>query len=151
MFNDETGHDFTFTSTYDVAYAERGIFKQELTSIISYNRSSGQNENPMAASAAANFPAPNVALSTDIRPTGSRSELIPNDTRQPSLLPGNYSTTEIRLRKRVLMTHPELGALHRELVASGQISETEFWEGREVGVCEVSLKTKPLKKISNSI
>lgn len=30
------------------------------------------------------------------------------------------------------MNNPELGALHRELVMSGQITEAEFWDGREV-------------------
>jgi hypothetical protein len=30
------------------------------------------------------------------------------------------------------MSNPELGALHRDLVMGGQITEAEFWEGREV-------------------
>ena len=30
------------------------------------------------------------------------------------------------------MSNPELGTLHRELVMSGQITEAEFWDGREV-------------------
>jgi transcription initiation factor TFIIH subunit 1 len=30
------------------------------------------------------------------------------------------------------VSNPELGALHRDLVMSGQITEAEFWEGREV-------------------
>lgn len=30
------------------------------------------------------------------------------------------------------MSNPELGALHRDLVMSGQITEADFWDGREV-------------------
>lgn len=41
------------------------------------------------------------------------------------------------------MSDPELGALHRELVAiSGQLTEAEFWEGREViqtSLCKLTL------------
>jgi hypothetical protein len=36
------------------------------------------------------------------------------------------------LAKKVLVKTPELTALHHELVVSGQITETEFWDGREV-------------------
>jgi hypothetical protein len=39
------------------------------------------------------------------------------------------------LRKRVLRKNPTLKVLHRELVSKGrQITEDEFWDGREV--CE---------------
>jgi transcription initiation factor TFIIH subunit 1 len=30
------------------------------------------------------------------------------------------------------MSNPDLGSLHRDLVMSGQITEAEFWDGREV-------------------
>ena len=36
------------------------------------------------------------------------------------------------LRKAVLNKHPDLKKLHRALVLSDQISEEEFWSGREV-------------------
>ena len=44
----------------------------------------------------------------------------------------NDPVNDFRIRKKVLVKTPELAALHRELVMSGQITETEFWEGREV-------------------
>jgi hypothetical protein len=37
-----------------------------------------------------------------------------------------------RFAKKVLVKTPELTALHCELVVSSQITETEFWDGREV-------------------
>lgn len=54
-----------------------------------------------------------------------------SDGRTP-IIPGSDPTSDFRLRKKVLMSNPELGALHRGLVMSGQITEAEFWEGREV-------------------
>jgi transcription initiation factor TFIIH subunit 1 len=44
----------------------------------------------------------------------------------------NDPINDFRIRKKVLVKTPELAALHRELVMSGQITETEFWDGREV-------------------
>jgi transcription initiation factor TFIIH subunit 1 len=41
---------------------------------------------------------------------------------------------EQKLKIKVLGKNPNLKLLHRELVMGGQISEKEFWEGREVGV-----------------
>lgn len=55
------------------------------------------------------------------------------EQRNVTIIPGNDPATDVRLRKTILMSDPELGALHRELVAvSGQLSEAEFWAGREV-------------------
>ena len=39
-------------------------------------------------------------------------------------------------RLQIFLTTPELAALHRELVMGGHITESEFWEGREV--CSVT-------------
>jgi transcription initiation factor TFIIH subunit 1 len=39
---------------------------------------------------------------------------------------------QMKLKMRVLNKNVNLKALHRELVLGGQISEKEFWEGREV-------------------
>ena len=36
------------------------------------------------------------------------------------------------VRSRLLKKNAELNALHTELVRTGQISDDEFWEGREV-------------------
>ncbi|EJU04050.1 hypothetical protein DACRYDRAFT_105115 [Dacryopinax primogenitus] len=37
---------------------------------------------------------------------------------------------ENQLRRSVLLKHPPLAALHRQLVLSGQLTETDFWQGR---------------------
>lgn len=45
---------------------------------------------------------------------------------------------DVEIRKRVLAKSPELAKLHGELVITGQVSEVEFWEGREVCACHTS-------------
>jgi transcription initiation factor TFIIH subunit 1 len=54
------------------------------------------------------------------------------DRRGTPVITGGDPAAEFRLRKKVLMNNPELGALHRDLVMTGQITEAEFWDGREV-------------------
>jgi transcription initiation factor TFIIH subunit 1 len=128
LVNDEAGHNFTFTSPSAVAYVEREAFKQELTNIISRNRSAAptplQKPTPLAAiSTPAKTPAP--------IPSTSRATSVSSDTRTP-ILSGIDAATDFRLRKKVLLSNPELLALHKELVMSGHITESEFWDGREV-------------------
>ena len=41
---------------------------------------------------------------------------------------------ETKLKMKVLAKNPNLRALHKELVRGQQISEREFWEGREVSL-----------------
>jgi transcription initiation factor TFIIH subunit 1 len=64
------------------------------------------------------------------------ASVVASDRRTPSLPPtgpiGNGDTAnEFRLKKKVLLADPELATLHRELVMTGQITELEFWEGRD--------------------
>lgn len=44
----------------------------------------------------------------------------------------NDPTKDFQIRQKILNKNPELMNLHVELVRTGQISEEEFWEGREV-------------------
>jgi transcription initiation factor TFIIH subunit 1 len=119
-----------------VALTERETFKAQLTTIISNNRAAReagvlqppQTSTPTTASppngAAHNrTPAPGPS-----RASTSRAESV-SSTRGT---PVNDPVNDFRIRKKVLVKTPELAALHRELVMSGQITETEFWEGREV-------------------
>jgi transcription initiation factor TFIIH subunit 1 len=137
--NDSNGHNFTFTSPQ--ALTERETFKAQLTTIISNNRAAREggvlpspqqtSSVPAAPASSANgathhrggAPAP-----TPSRPSTSRAESV-SSTRGT---PVNDPVHDFRIRKKVLVKTPELAALHRELVVSGQITETEFWEGREV-------------------
>ncbi|KAF8973104.1 hypothetical protein BDZ97DRAFT_1691833 [Flammula alnicola] len=143
LVGDDTGHNFTFTSPQPVAISEREKFKQELTSIISRNRSASDNlprpnvppintSNSLPVSAAptpaALTPKPAV---TPSRPSVSRAASVASERRGTPVIAGNDPASEFRLRKKVLMSNPELGALHRDLVMTGQITEAEFWDGRE--------------------
>ncbi|KAI9442503.1 hypothetical protein H4582DRAFT_2110044 [Lactarius indigo] len=117
--NDSNGHNFAFTSPPPVALTEREMFKAQLTTIISNNR---------AARDTGAIQPPQTGVKT---PTSSS-----NDSRAESVsshrgTPVNDPINDFHIRKKVLLNTPELAALHRELVMSGQITETEFWEGRE--------------------
>lgn len=137
LVGDGSGRDFTFTSSpQSTAYTERETFKREITTIISRNRTV-TDANIKAPSAA---PTPAVVSNAPTpRPHGvsrhssSRAPSVSSDGKTP-VIPGSDPTTDFRLRKKVLMSNPELGTLHRDLVMSGQITESEFWEGREVRI-----------------
>jgi len=139
--NDNNGHNFTFTSP--LALTERESFKAQLTTIISNNRAareagvlqSPQTSVPLAPSSAANGATQRAPAPTPSRPSTSRAESV-SSTRGT---PVNDPVHDFRIRKKVLVKTPELAALHRELVMSGQITETEFWEGREVHAQQMSV------------
>ena len=130
LVGDDTGHNFTFTSPQPLASTEREKFKKELTNILSRNRSG--LKPPVTA-------APLTPISTALAsrpllpsgPSASRAASVSSDGRTP-ILAGHDHASEFRLRKKVLISNPELGSLHRELVMTGQITEAEFWDGREV-------------------
>lgn len=140
LLGDDTGHNFTFTSPQPVAYTEREQFKKELTNIISRNRSAQDAPKPLASStttsASASAPAPGAPtprpLAIPSHPSTSRAGSVSSDRRSTPVIPGNDAASDFRLRKKVLLSNPDLGSLHRDLVMSGQITEAEFWDGREV-------------------
>lgn len=132
LVGDDTGHNFTFISPQAVAYTEREKFKKELTNIISRNRSVGElaSRHPAAVSAT---PAPaTTPLFAPSRPSTSRAVSVASDRRATPVIFGNDAASDFRLRKKVLLSNPELASLHRDLVMSSQITEAEFWDGREV-------------------
>ncbi|TFK25165.1 hypothetical protein FA15DRAFT_687097 [Coprinopsis marcescibilis] len=144
VHGNENGHNFTFTSEQPIAYQEREKFKIELTTIIGRNKQQGAEKAsglalPFATpSSGPSTPATNgsAAKSTSARPpqissAGSRAQSVASDSRATPTIVGNDPAADFHLRKKVLMNNPELGTLHRELVMSGQISEAEFWDGRE--------------------
>ncbi|TDL25910.1 hypothetical protein BD410DRAFT_783894, partial [Rickenella mellea] len=127
LVGNDAGHTFMFTSPAPVANAEREAFKKELTNIISANRSGQKdstiisNPSPRTPLGASNVPSPRPA---------SRATSVSSNGRSSSST-ATRPIDDFRIRKKVLMKTPELAALHRELVISGQITEHEFWEGRE--------------------
>ncbi|KAJ6594100.1 hypothetical protein B0H19DRAFT_1093796 [Mycena capillaripes] len=130
LVGDDTGHDFTFISPK--ANTEREKFKAELTVIVTRNRAASE-----AAARAPVVPAKPVVAVPQRPPllsqTPSRAASVSStEQRNVTIIPGNDPAMDVRLRKTILMSDPELGALHRELVAiSGQLTEAEFWDGRE--------------------
>jgi len=143
LYGDDNGHNFTFTSPQAIAAAEREKFKQELTSIISRNRSAPEAMKPNAPPLTVSNSLPTSALQTPIASTPkpgvapsrqvvSRAASDSSDRRATPVITGSDPASDFRLRKKVLMSNPELGTLHRDLVMSGQITEAEFWDGREV-------------------
>ncbi|KAJ3550103.1 hypothetical protein NM688_g5109 [Phlebia brevispora] len=136
LTSDEAGYNFTFTSPQPVALVEREKFKVELTDVISRNRSGVATPathpppiSPSTPRVASNAPSPRPPIPLS-RPSTSRAASIASDSRG-SGTPVNDPINDFRLRKKVLLSTPELAALHRELVMAGQITENEFWEGRE--------------------
>ncbi|KAI0318258.1 hypothetical protein OF83DRAFT_1057189 [Amylostereum chailletii] len=134
LVNDEAGHTFTFISSQATALTERETFKTELSNIITQNRATPPTT--LAHPSVPAVPSPhgpgtprNQFPHTPYAST-SRAASVSSDARTPGT-PSNDPVNDFRLRKKVLLKNPELAALHRELVMSAQISESEFWEGRE--------------------
>jgi transcription initiation factor TFIIH subunit 1 len=151
LFGDETGHNFTFSAPQPVAVAEREKFKQELTSIISRNKNTTEglpksltplkvtNAPPIFANPTPSALSPKQYLTPSHNPV-SRA---PSERRATPVITGSDPASDFRLRKKVLMSNPELGSLHRDLVMTGQITEGEFWDGREVSAmyCSTLFRT----------
>lgn len=138
LISDEAGHNFTFTSP--IANAEREEFKKALTPIITRNKLPAAPVNRPPVTAAALVPngplpvVPKAPLHQPIapsRPPASRATSVLSERRTTPVIAGTDPASDFRLRKRVLMSNHELGSLHKDLVMSGQITEAEFWDGRE--------------------
>ncbi|KAG6918522.1 hypothetical protein DXG01_013612 [Tephrocybe rancida] len=137
LLRDDAGHNFTFTAPAPVAYNERERFKKELTTIISRNRA----QDPPTTAAT---PIPALTTSTPllpitsvtptprpIAPLPSAAVAAAASRRSTPVIPGTDPASDFRLRKIVLVANPDLAQLHRDLVIGGQITEAEFWDGRE--------------------
>ncbi|KAF8520410.1 hypothetical protein BU17DRAFT_65427 [Hysterangium stoloniferum] len=127
VVGDDQGHNFTFIAPPPAAVEERETFKRELSSIISRNRAALENASG-PSTAPASFSTPPTPFACPPQPL-SRGSTPGARTPLSAASPGNPE--EFRLRKNVLLKTPELAALHLALVVGGQITESEFWEGRE--------------------
>ncbi len=126
LVGDDAGHTFQFTGP-GTAVAEREAFKTELTNIIANNRNGGatvdfavnhKNPSPRTATPLLSVPA-------------SRAGSVSSNGRASSSAPSGPAD-DFHTRKNVLLKNQELADLHKQLVMTGQITENEFWEGREV-------------------
>ncbi|PPR05823.1 hypothetical protein CVT26_010103 [Gymnopilus dilepis] len=140
LVSDPNGHNFTFTSDKPIALADCAKFKQELTTIISRNKSASAtlpkpSAAPITAHAISAASTPSASTprppQTPSRTSVSRAASVSGDRRLTPVIAGSDPADDFRLRKKVLLSNPELGALHKELVMTGQITEAEFWDGRE--------------------
>ncbi|KAF8588721.1 BSD-domain-containing protein [Ramaria rubella] len=124
VVGDDQGHNFTFTAPPPAATQDREVFKRELSSIISRNRAALENAS-----------GPPSFLPTPVHAGfGRPPQPLSRGSTPGSMTPtagASGSPEDFRLRKKVLLKTPELAALHLELVVAGQITEAEFWEGRE--------------------
>lgn len=110
----DDSHNFTFVSPTD-ALRDRDWFKDHLSQRIANNRErDAQQASVQAAQAAAAAPATPAPAPQN----------TPSSTSTPQ-------ATTFRLRKLVLQADPSLLQLHRDLVLTGEITEAEFWAGRQ--------------------
>ncbi|PLW05146.1 hypothetical protein PCANC_27652 [Puccinia coronata f. sp. avenae] len=109
----DESHNFAFTGSDPLG--DREMFKRHITEIIVQNRNRGGQAQPTGGQAG---PAQNS-------PTEDISRIPPDKGKAVNPL------EDWRLKKRVLQNRPELRQLHKEMVIGGQISEGEFWDGRE--------------------
>ena len=133
LYSFSEGHTFTFTNPAPAATAEREQFKNEITNHISRNRTA-RVSGPLASGTPATPTTPNSFAAPPPRTPTKRP---PGGTPRASSIASDMSgsgndAADFQLRKRVLLNSPELATLHRELVMTGQITENEFWDGREV-------------------
>lgn len=149
LFTDENGHNFTFVSPS--ARNERDKFKKELTQIVGTNKAIADagarkplipTPTPIAAvsSTPTKLSTPTVSNASTPKPSGgvpiipaSRAASVASERRASTpVIVGVDPVNDFKLRRKVLMGDPDLAALHKDLVIGGQITEAEFWDGREV-------------------
>lgn len=139
----DDSYNFTFTNAA-TALSDRERFKGELSGMIAGNRE-------REASAATNGTATAGGGQTTSNGKGKEKAVDQNagagasggggaggtSTISNTFTPSSTTTASssqasvFRLRKLVLQSSPALLALHRELVLTSQITESEFWEGRQ--------------------
>ena len=102
---------YTFVFSSSKAYQDGQTFKEHITNILTQNLAQQAQQAARAEAAATDTQA---TVPIQVTPRADRP-LSSND-----------------LRKFVLLKRADLAALHRELVIPGNITEAEFWAGREV-------------------
>ncbi|KAA1128781.1 RNA polymerase II transcription factor B subunit 1 [Puccinia graminis f. sp. tritici] len=111
----EETYNFAFTSSDPLS--DRETFKKHISEIILQNRGQGQ------ASQAPTQPTDGTEIPKN--PPTDDNRIASDKGKAVNPL------EDWRLKKRVLQNHPDLRQLHKEMVIGGQISEGEFWDGRE--------------------
>ena len=132
LFKDDlpaNGLMFTFTNTTS-REEDRRIVQDVLIPFVSGNRAGPPAlvHVPSPVQAGPSTPGtPTRAAVTAAKGKRKADDGMPEGNPTKTARPANN-----KLRLRVLNKHPNLKILHRELVLGKQITEEEFWEGREV-------------------
>ncbi|KAG8970359.1 RNA polymerase II transcription factor B subunit 1 [Tulasnella sp. 419] len=117
------------------------VFKDQLSAVSKRNLEKSQAPTPIGngtppsgsagAGPASSTPAGSrVPSGLSVPQVASAAVSVPG-SRSSSVAPGRFQNKN-DLKRKVLLRSPELANLHKELVISGQITESEFWESREV-------------------
>ncbi|SNX86709.1 related to TFB1 - subunit of RNA polymerase II transcription initiation factor TFIIH [Melanopsichium pennsylvanicum] len=135
-----------FNAAQSTALEDRDKFKDELAAAVARNRANADGGGASAISSAPTSPSPGAAASSTTATRGGTP-----DTRAPTpalTRPSSATTfspapvsapsakrqraeapkkTDIELRISVIRSNPQLRALHKDIVISGQMSDAEFW------------------------
>ncbi|KAJ1594750.1 hypothetical protein NDA11_003673 [Ustilago hordei] len=117
-----------FNAAQQIAMDDREKFKNELAAAVAKNRASidGATSNsatpPTSAAAAPSSPMPTTGAATpDTRAA------TPNRTKRLRAKDLPAPKTDIELRISVIKSNPQLRSLHKDMVISGHMSDSEFW------------------------
>ncbi|GAA5864009.1 hypothetical protein JCM3774_004454 [Rhodotorula dairenensis] len=132
----DASHNFTFASLTDPV-GDRDWFKDHLSHLVAKNRErDAQHASVQAAaipvSASASAPeASDKGKGKAADPAAAAAAAAAAATPAANAQAQTAQATTFRLRKLVLQSDPALLQLHRDLVLTGEISEAEFWAGRQ--------------------
>lgn len=116
---------FTFTNPTTAA-ADAAEFKNQLGRIVSINKAAASAKDSSAASSAPE------SVGGGGSGSGGGVSGGASASRGSAAPLGNEIWTDRKLCRAVLIKHPQLAALHYELVQKGTMPDRDFWEGREV-------------------
>lgn len=113
------------------ASEDRNLFKDVLSSIISQNRNIPEPKSTTMMTPSGSTEGPGRSNNSNDRQHHPKGDTSTNNHLGPEKGKAIDPLQDWRLKKRVLQNHPDLRQLHKEMVIGGQISEGEFWDGRE--------------------
>lgn len=133
-----------FNAAQATALEDREKFKNELAAAVARNRANADGGAATSSAPASPGPAPSSpstatrAATPDTRaatPTATRPSSTTASSAAASPAPSKRSRpkdlpppkTDIELRISVIKSNPQLRALHKDIVISGQMSDAEFW------------------------
>ncbi|GAA5988214.1 hypothetical protein JCM10908_002115 [Rhodotorula pacifica] len=140
----EDSHNFTFVSPTN-PLGDRDWFKDQLSQHIARNRERDAQQASVQAAGiqdgeggAASSAAGGGVNGRRDKGKGKESDssrggtpAVSGGAGAGSATPSSAQATTFRLRKLVLQSDPTLLQLHRDLVLTGEITEAEFWAGRQ--------------------